>query len=121
MLIFFQNGVIFGPLIVLPFTIFSGFFVQLYDAHPLLQWMFHISFLKYAFEGAVLAIFGYDRGKLPCEKQDYCHFVHPERFIKEMDMDQSQYYIAVLALIALNIFVRVCAFIALHLQINRKK
>lgn len=108
-------------MLVLPFTIFSGFFVQLYDAHPYLQWMFHISFLKYGFEGAVLAVFGYDRGKLPCEKEDYCHFVHSEKFLEEMDMKHSQYYIAVLALIAINIFIRICAFIALHLQINRKK
>ncbi|KAI4485697.1 hypothetical protein M0802_012593, partial [Mischocyttarus mexicanus] len=32
-----QNGVIFGPLIILPFTIFSGFFVHLNDAHPYLH------------------------------------------------------------------------------------
>ncbi|KAI7815562.1 ABC subfamily G member 28 [Rhyzopertha dominica] len=115
-----KNGVIFGPLITLPFTIFSGFFVQLNDAHPYLRWVFHMSFLKYGFEGSVLSIFGYDRGKLPCAA-DYCHFVYPEKFLDQMDMAQSEYYVAVLALLAIMLFVRICAFIALYLQIGWRK
>lgn len=115
-----KNGVIFGPLLVLPFTIFSGFFVQLYDAHPYFQWVFHISFLKYGFEGLVLSVFGYDRGKLPCET-DYCHFVYPDKFLDQMDMAQAQYYVAVLALIGINLVIRICAFVALYIQISKKK
>ena len=53
-----QNAVIFGPLVILPFTIFSGFFVHLHHAHPYLQWLFHISFVKYGFEGVMVAIYG---------------------------------------------------------------
>lgn len=53
-----QNGVIFGPLVILPFMIFSGFFVHLSDAHPAMQWLFHISFLKYGFEGVMVATYG---------------------------------------------------------------
>lgn len=49
---------IFGPLTILPFLIFSGFFVQFRDAHPYLRWLFHLSFLKYGFEGVMIAIYG---------------------------------------------------------------
>ncbi|CAL7935408.1 unnamed protein product [Xylocopa violacea] len=45
-----QHGMIFGPFVILPFLIFSGFFVQFRDAHPYLRWLFHLSFLKYGFE-----------------------------------------------------------------------
>ena len=54
----FQHGMIFGPLTILPFLIFSGFFVQFRDAHPYLRWLFHLSFLKYGFEGVMIAIYG---------------------------------------------------------------
>lgn len=57
-LFFFQHGMIFGPLTILPFLIFSGFFVQFRDAHPYLRWLFHLSFLKYGFEGVMIAIYG---------------------------------------------------------------
>lgn len=50
-----QHGMIFGPLTILPFLIFSGFFVQFRDAHPYLRWLFHLSFLKYGFEGVMIA------------------------------------------------------------------
>lgn len=53
-----QHGMIFGPLTILPFLIFSGFFVQFRDAHPYLRWLFHLSFLKYGFEGVMIAIYG---------------------------------------------------------------
>nr|CAI5822485.1 unnamed protein product [Callosobruchus analis] len=75
-----KNGVIFGPFCLLPFTIFSGFFVQLNASHPYLRWLFHVSFLKYGLEGLMLSILGYDRPKLPCEEADYCHYVYPEKF-----------------------------------------
>ncbi|XP_076385526.1 ATP-binding cassette sub-family G member 4 isoform X2 [Megachile rotundata] len=53
-----QHGMIFGPLTILPFLIFSGFFVQFRHAHPYLRWLFHLSFLKYGFEGVMIAIYG---------------------------------------------------------------
>ncbi|XP_072394710.1 ATP-binding cassette subfamily G member 4-like [Diabrotica undecimpunctata] len=112
-----NNGVIFGPFCFLPFTIFSGFFVQLTAAHPALQWIFHISFLKYGFEGLVLSIFGYERGKLPCDA-DYCHHVYPKHFLKDMDMENSTYSLAVIFLISLFIALRIAAFIALHLKVK---
>lgn len=115
-----KNGVIFGPFCFLPFTIFSGFFVQLNNAHPYMQWVFHISFLKYGFEGLVLSVFGYDRGKIPCNA-DYCHFVYPEKFLDEMDMENAVYSHSVYFLIGLVFFLRILAFLALFVQIRRKR
>jgi len=54
----FQNSAIFGPFAIMPFVIFSGFFVHLKDAPPYLHWLFHTSFLKYGFEGVMIAIYG---------------------------------------------------------------
>lgn len=116
-----KNGVIFGPFCFLPFVIFSGFFVQLSKAHPYMQWLFHTSFLKYSFEGLMLAIFGYDRPKLPCELEDYCHFVYPQRFLEEMDMSHASYAFSVYFLLGLVLFLRILAFLALTIQIRRRR
>ncbi|CAH0561473.1 unnamed protein product [Brassicogethes aeneus] len=115
-----KNGVIFGPLCFLPFTIFSGFFVQEHDAHPYLRWLFHISYLRYGFEGLVLSVLGYDRGKLPCNAE-YCHFVYPDKFLTDMDMEESHYSTAVIFLVSLFLFLRIAAYYALSIKIRMKK
>lgn len=114
-----QNGVIFGPLCFLPFTIFSGFFVQLHDAHPYMRWLFHISYLRYGFEGLVLSVLE-NRDKLPCNA-DYCHFVYPNKFLEDMDMQDSHYSIAVIFLLSLFFAIRLAAYFALIIKVRMKR
>lgn len=95
---------------------FGGYFVKMSDSNVYLHWMFRISFVKYGFEGLMLSIFGYDRGKLPCGA-DYCHYVYPERFLEEVDMASASYSFTVLVLISLTICVRLLAFIALKIKL----
>ncbi|XP_019870033.1 ATP-binding cassette sub-family G member 1 [Aethina tumida] len=114
-----KNGVIFGPLCFLPFTIFSGFFVQLHDAHPYMRWLFHISYLRYGFEGLVLSVLE-NRDKLPCNA-DYCHFVYPNKFLEDMDMQDSHYSIAVIFLLSLFFAIRLAAYFALIIKVRMKR
>lgn len=69
----------------------------------------------------MLAIFGYDRPKLPCELEDYCHFVYPQRFLEEMDMSHASYAFSVYFLLGLVLFLRILAFLALTIQIRRRR
>ncbi|KAF7272263.1 hypothetical protein GWI33_014948 [Rhynchophorus ferrugineus] len=115
-----KNGVIFGPFCFLPFTIFSGFFVQLNDCHPYMRWLFHISFLKYGFEGLVLSVLGYKRPKLPCNS-DYCHFVNPQKFLSTRDMSDANYTVAVMFMVGLVIVLRISAYIALKVQVRKNR
>ena len=115
-----QNGVIFGPFCLLPFVIFSGFFVQLYDVHPYFQWVFHFSYLKYAFEGLMLAIFGYNRAKIPCNA-DFCLYVYPEHFLEQVDMDQASYSHSMIFLVGLLVVMRLLAFISLCIKIKWRR
>ncbi|KAL1505777.1 hypothetical protein ABEB36_005261 [Hypothenemus hampei] len=115
-----KNGVIFGPFCMLPFTIFSGFFVQMNACHPSMQWLFHISFLKYGFEGMVLSVLGYNRPNLPCNKE-YCHFVRPDKFLSTMDMQESTYSAAVKFLLGLFFFIRICTYFVLKFQIRKSR
>lgn len=110
---------IFGPFFLCPFVIFSGFFVQLNDAHPLMRWVFHVSYIKYGYEGLMLSIFGYDRGKLPCS-QDYCHFVYPKKYLDVMDMEEAVFSHCVYFLIGLYLLLRLMTYFALRVIIERR-
>ncbi|GLV37366.1 uncharacterized protein CBL_10667 [Carabus blaptoides fortunei] len=112
-----QNGVIFGPLFIMPFVAFSGFFVHLNDAPFFLKWLFHLSFMKYGFEGIVHAIFGYNRGKLDCT-EDYCHFVYPDKFIDQVGMTDAQYSFDVWCLVGFYFSLRLITYFALWIRVS---
>ncbi|KXJ81700.1 hypothetical protein RP20_CCG018349 [Aedes albopictus] len=114
-----KNGAIFGPFFICPFLIFSGFFIHLNDAHPIMHWLFHISFLKYALQGATVAIFGFDRPKLDCE-ETYCHFVLPKKFLKEIDMLRADFVEAVIALAVIFFVFRIAAFYVMRYRLKNK-
>ncbi|KAI4477727.1 hypothetical protein M0804_012555 [Polistes exclamans] len=114
-----QNGVIFGPLIILPFTIFSGFFVHLNDAHPYLHWLFHMSFLKYGFEGTMITIYGYDRPKMHCS-DIYCHFAMPKQLMIAVGMKQVDYWFCMIVLIVLYIVLDTIAYIILRVRLRKR-
>ncbi|XP_050484290.1 ATP-binding cassette sub-family G member 4 isoform X3 [Bombus vancouverensis nearcticus] len=114
-----QHGMIFGPLMILPFLIFSGFFVQFRDAHPYLRWLFHLSFLKYGFEGVMIAIYGYDRPKLSCSDV-YCHFAIPETLLNAVDMKQANYWFCLIVLVALYIALDIGTYTLLKYKLEKR-
>ncbi|XP_076649341.1 ATP-binding cassette sub-family G member 4 [Halictus rubicundus] len=114
-----QHGMIFGPLFILPFLIFSGFFVQFRDAHPYLRWLFHLSFLKYGFEGVMVAIYGYNRPKLSCSDV-YCHFAVPEKLLSAVDMKQADYWFCMIVLTSLYFVLDIGAFALLKLKLEKR-
>lgn len=112
-----QWGAILGPFFICPFLQFSGFFLQEKDTPSLLRWMFDISFLKYSFDGGVLAIFGYDRERLECTKL-YCHLTHPKYIIKYLDMDHANYQLALFFLLGLLVMLRILAFYIMSFRLR---
>ncbi|KAL6263477.1 hypothetical protein P5V15_006268 [Pogonomyrmex californicus] len=113
-----QNSAIFGPFTMMFFIMFSGFFVHAKDVHPYLNWLFHLSFLKYAFEGVLIAIYGYDRAKLKCSA-DYCHFAIPEKFLIEFDMKHVNYWHNMTVLILFSITLDIVAYIILNIRVKK--
>ncbi|CAK9797704.1 ATP-binding cassette subfamily G member 4 [Anthophora quadrimaculata] len=114
-----QHGMVFGPFTILPFLIFSGFFVQFRDAHPYLRWLFHLSFLKYGFEGVMIAIYGYDRPKLSCSDV-YCHFAMPETLLNAVDMEQTNYWFCLIVLICLYLMLDIGTYTLLKLKLEKR-
>ncbi|KAG5681538.1 hypothetical protein PVAND_010960 [Polypedilum vanderplanki] len=135
-------GTILGNFFISPFLIFSGFFIQFNHVQSWLHWFFHFSFLKYALEGGVYAIFGFQRKKLECDengdddKIQFCFFTDPNKLIREkgiqdcannstkkcadvMYEDQkTNFYIVIVALIMFIILFRVIAYCIMRYRLK---
>ncbi|XP_036327728.1 ATP-binding cassette sub-family G member 1 isoform X2 [Rhagoletis pomonella] len=110
-------GAIFGPFFICPFLAFSGFFLQRKDSPIYLTFLFDISFLRYAMDGSMLAIFGYGRGKLEC-KEIYCHHTHPSFFLRDMDFGHANYELSAIFLLSLFVVMRIVAFYVMSFRLR---
>lgn len=85
-----RNGVIFGPFMLMPFVLFSGFFLRQCDAPYFMRWMFQLSFIKHGLVGLLLTIFGANRPNLMCSIL-YCHYKSPAQFLRDTGIRDEQY------------------------------
>lgn len=108
---------ILGPFFICPFLAFSGFFIQEKHAPGPLQWIFKTSFLKYSLEASVLAIFGFDRPHLECNAM-YCHYSRPKIFLKDIDMLQANYKMAIIFLVCLFLSLRILSFYIMSFRLR---
>lgn len=84
-----------------------------------MHWLFHISYLKYALEGASNAVLGFDRPKMPCN-EIYCHYRLPKKFMEDRDMYQSDFGSIAIILTAICLSLRIVAFFIMSLRIKRR-
>lgn len=110
-------GAILGPFFICPFLAFSGFFLQEKDAPVYLRWFFDVSFLKYSLDGAMLALFGYDRQRLDCNEM-YCHLSRPKYILKNLDMENANYQLAIFFMFGLLIMLRIIAFYIMSFRLR---
>lgn len=82
----------------IPLVLFSGFFINLRDVPNWLNWTTYISYFRYAFEGSMQSVYGYNRTNMECS-QAYCHFKSPQKFLEEFEMAEAVYAYDVLALV----------------------
>lgn len=112
-----EMGVFLGPVSTIPTILFSGFFVN-FDVIPkYLQWVTYVSYVRYGFEGAMVSIYGMNRAKLECSEM-YCHFRNPQKFLEEMSMDKSEYWIDAAALAGFFVILRVIAYFVLRWKLH---
>lgn len=108
---------IIGSFFMFPFVLFSNFFVHMKDCQKKFHILFNLSFIKYAFDGSMLSIFGFNREKMLCDAP-YCHFRWPQKFLNFLQIDDNYYLI----LVKLSVFVvvfRLIAFIVMYMRLKR--
>jgi hypothetical protein len=76
------------PLLLAILGAFSGIPLMQKDAPAFAHILYEFSFLKHAFDGIVLVLFGFDREKLECS-DIYCHFEDPMKFLKFIELNND--------------------------------
>ncbi|KAI5636161.1 ABC transporter domain-containing protein [Phthorimaea operculella] len=114
-----KNGVVFGPLFIMPFVVFSGFFLLYADAPFFVRWMFHVSFLKHGFVLIAIGIFGMDRPKLECH-EFICRYKYPKQVLIEYDMVNENIWTAMIVLMFLSVIVNVATYVILKIRLRSK-
>ncbi|KQS70086.1 ATP-binding cassette sub-family G member 4 isoform X3 [Drosophila erecta] len=112
-----ETGVFLGPVTTIPTILFSGFFVNFDTIPGYLQWVTYVSYVRYGFEGAMVAIYGMDRAKMQCN-QMYCHYRVPKKFLEEMSMDNALFWVDAVALIGIFFALRIIAYFVLRWKLH---
>lgn len=111
-----ETGVYLGPITTIPIILFSGFFVNLNAIPDYISWLTYISYVRYGFEGVMLAIYGFNREELKCS-EDPCYNTDPDIFLKEMGMGDGVFWIDAVALFGFFVFLRLMAYVVLRLKL----
>ncbi|KAL1122264.1 hypothetical protein AAG570_003669 [Ranatra chinensis] len=114
------NGTFFGPTLVVPMMMFSGFGVNFRDIPRFLFWGTKVSYLRYGLEGYVGAIYGMNRTTLPCD-EFYCHYRYPDKFLKDIAMSADVFWEDVFYLAGMFILSRVGAYYLLRWKIRSQR
>ena len=113
-----QVAVFAGPAACIPFLLFSGFFVNLSAIPSYMSWIAWISYMRYSFEGSMVAIYGYNRPPLSCS-QLFCPFTDPSKFLEQFDMANSSYFSPFLGLIVCFLVIRLAGYFVLSLKLRQ--
>ncbi|XP_060803996.1 ATP-binding cassette sub-family G member 4 isoform X2 [Amyelois transitella] len=109
-----------GPITTLPVVLFAGFFINIKDIPKPLKWIPYGSYVKYGFEGAMLAIYGFDREKLEsaqCDVTD-CIVTSPKMLLEKMSMDDAWFWLDAAVLVALFVVIRIIAYFVLRCKLK---
>ncbi|XP_053673623.1 ATP-binding cassette sub-family G member 1-like [Anopheles nili] len=113
-----QNAVFLAILILIPASLFSGIFIPLRDIGILLRPLQYVSFVRYAFEGAIHAIYGFDRPDLDCPEV-FCYFRQLKRYLEFMSIPDLAYGYDLLALLCWIVLLMGAVYLSLRRRIKQ--
>ncbi|KAJ0412707.1 hypothetical protein ATCC90586_002337 [Pythium insidiosum] len=113
---------IIGIIILLPFMLFGGLFLNTDDAPSYFIWIQYISPIKYAFEG-FMKIFWTKVDSLPCDDNKPCLARNGDGVLEYYSMNGSTSSIVKdgIVLLALGLAFRLVGFLALWLHVRPKR
>ncbi|XP_017130272.1 ATP-binding cassette sub-family G member 1 isoform X2 [Drosophila elegans] len=113
-------AVFLGPILAVMFSVF-GFCTRYIDITPLFRWMWHLSYFRAGFHGALNAIYGMDRPFLECpETAMYCHFRSPKVFLKYMMISDVHMSDCLILMGTVILVMHVLTLITLWHKLNRR-
>ncbi|XP_075151194.1 ATP-binding cassette sub-family G member 1-like [Haematobia irritans] len=113
-------AVFLGPILAVLFSVF-GFCTRYIDITPVFRWMWHISYFRAGFHGAVNAVYGMDRSALPCpENIIYCHFRNPKVFLEFIMITDVSVLDCVLLMVGVICVMHLLTVITLWRKLNKR-
>lgn len=93
---------------------FAGFGVRLCDLPSYLYWGSYVSYLRYALEGIVDAVYGLNRDTLKCPEDKFCLFRYPDHFLQTIGVKVGQFSNDMIALVLILFILRGLSFVLLR-------
>ncbi|XP_053691936.1 ATP-binding cassette sub-family G member 4-like [Sabethes cyaneus] len=112
-----QTAVFLTVMIVIPCSLFSGFFVTLKDMPLYLKPLTFISFVRYSVEGAVNAIYGFGRKEMEC-RDIFCYFTL-RKFLVLLGMPEIEWVFDLLGLIVWSVILHLALYWSLFKRTKR--
>lgn len=109
-----------GPIVMIPLTLFSGFFVK-FDSIPVyMEWCSYVSYQRYAYEAIVVSLYGNDRPLLTCHDKTriHCRLQNGTIILDTLDVDEDSYWRNVAILGVFFLLLRVLCYIAFRIRIK---
>nr|KAF7389745.1 hypothetical protein H0235_018229 [Vespula pensylvanica] len=112
-----QIGTFLIPALSIPMFLFAGFFLKLNEIASYYQPFCTISFFRYAFEGIMQAIYGFDREPLLCA-DIYCHWRSPKEILSTMNMQSVKFHVIVSVMLAWIFSLHVLTYCTLRWKLH---
>lgn len=102
------------PVIVL----FSGVAIIKKDANIFFHWIFELCYVKHAGDSTLAALMGYNRSRLNCGEQFYCHYEKPKKLIDSLELEDEIGYLKIFYLVIFLTFFRSVAFYMINYRLK---
>lgn len=115
-----EVAVFAAPVTSIPVLLFSGFFVNLDTIPSYMHWLSYLSYMRYAFEGMLQAIYGFDREPLNCGHDDVrqCIFHEPDDVLRELDVEYARFYVDFIILCSFFVALRAGCYLVLRWRVK---
>ncbi|XP_049789514.1 ATP-binding cassette sub-family G member 4 [Schistocerca nitens] len=115
-----QLGTFILAAVTIPMFLFSGFFMRLDDIPSYFVPLTYLSLFRYGFEAIVLCIYGFGRKNLVCS-EIYCYYKDPSKFLENMGMAHSDYWMDICGLVTWLVILQLTLFVTLKIRLHKSR
>lgn len=112
------NGTFFGAILTSVMLELAGIFAFFNHMPQFLYYISYINYYRFALDGLIQAIYGFQRDALYCPT-DYCHFRVPSTMLEELRMSKSIFWVDVVVMLVWSVIIRIVVYISLKRRLSK--